>query len=134
VYFYFFTIQPSNNPAFTNTIYQPEALQALRSNTPTSLIQTYYSCVLAPWPALIDAVGVGSASAQFFVFIGFLVYLILLVNMLNTVARADIPSKRKMEKMDAKEAAERDEKIDLMLKLVEAIQADAASGTVVRYK
>jgi hypothetical protein len=71
-------------------------LIALQKNTPTSLIQTYYSCVLAPWPAFVTAVGVGSASATVFVTVGFAFYVFSTILILNWCFSAKIPSKKKM--------------------------------------
>ena len=89
-------IQPSVTPAYSNTLYASKVMTALETNTPTSLIQTYYSCVLAPWPAFLQAVGVGTASASFFVFIGFACYIFVLIQTLNACFAARIPSKSRM--------------------------------------
>lgn len=68
----------------------------LQKNTPTSLIQTYYSCVLAPWPALLAAVGIGSSSAGAFVTVGFAFYVFCTLLVLNKFFGANIPSKKAM--------------------------------------
>ena len=92
----FHIAQPSVTPAYSNTLYVPKVMSSLEKNTPTSLIQTYYSCVLAPWPAFLQAVGIGTASAAFFVFGGFSCYMFLLVQFLNACLAARIPSTSKM--------------------------------------
>jgi hypothetical protein len=71
-------------------------LIALQKNTPTSLIQTYYSCVLAPWPAFVSAVGIGSSSAGVFLTVGFAFYVFSTMMILNWFYGANIPSKKKM--------------------------------------
>lgn len=91
-YFY----QPSSTPAFSNTIYIKNELVKLQKNTPTSLIQTYYSCVLAPWPALLNAVGIGFSSATVFVVVGFAVYVFMILFVLNRYFGANIPSRKSM--------------------------------------
>lgn len=68
----------------------------LQKNTPTSLVQTYYSCVLAPWPAFFAAVGIGSSSAGAFLTVGFATYVFLTLFMLNNLFGANIPSKKAM--------------------------------------
>lgn len=91
-YFY----QPSSTPAYSNTLYIKNELIMLQKVTPTSLIQTYYSCVLAPWPALLNAVGVGASSATVFVMVGFAVYVFFILFLLNRYYGANIPSKKAM--------------------------------------
>jgi Na+-driven multidrug efflux pump len=65
----------------------------LQKNTPTSLVQTYYSCVLAPWPSFLAAVGIGSSSAGVFLAVGFAFYVLGLTTVLNRFFGANIPSK-----------------------------------------
>jgi hypothetical protein len=60
------------------------------------LIQTYYSCVLAPWPALLAAVGIGSSSAGVFLLVGFAFYVFVTLFVLNRYFGANIPSKKAM--------------------------------------
>jgi hypothetical protein len=74
-YFY----QPSANPAYSNTLYQSTVMKTLETNTPTSLVQTYYSCVLPVGPAVIEAIGIGVSAGAFFVFAGFVFVCILMV-------------------------------------------------------
>lgn len=85
-------LQPSSTPAFSNTIYVPQELRKLQSNTPTSLVETYYSCVLAPWPAFYTAVGLGAASVGVWIPLAFAVYMFLSVKGLNMFFNAKIPS------------------------------------------
>jgi hypothetical protein len=92
IYYY----QPSSTPAFSNTLYAKNELIALQKNTPTSLIQTYYSCVLAPWPAFLAAVGIGSSSASVFLTVGFAFYVFVTILILNRFYGANIPSKKAM--------------------------------------
>lgn len=95
------------------------------------MIQTYYSCVLAPWEAFYEAVGIGAASAGAFVPVLFAIYLLLTYLMLNYCWGANIPS-RAMTDRAAEEEAERKEqqfeemleKTERMTKLWEALQAD----------
>lgn len=87
---------PGINLAYKNTIYMEKTLKLLQKNTPTSLIQQYYSCVLAPWPALFNAIGIGTSTAGVFVFVGILCYVALLLFILNYVFDAKIPTKRQM--------------------------------------
>jgi hypothetical protein len=89
-------MQPSSTPAYSNTLYVKNELIKLQKNTPTSLIQTYYSCVLAPWPAFLAAVGIGSSSAGVFLAVGFAVYVFTTLFLLNNFFGADIPSKKAM--------------------------------------
>jgi len=91
-----FFYQPTSTPAFNNTIYNLKELRRLQKYTPTSLIQTYYSCVLAPWPALLNAVGVGFSSATVFVVVGFAVYTFMILFVMNRYFGANIPSKKQM--------------------------------------
>ena len=91
-YFY----QPSSTPAYSNTLYVKNELIALQKNTPTSLIQTYYSCVLAPWPALLAAVGIGSSTATVFLLVGFAFYVFVVIFLLNRYFAGNIPSKKAM--------------------------------------
>ena len=156
--------KPSSTPAFSNTIYLPNVMKKLQTNTPTSLIQTYYSCVLAPLPAIIQAVGIGTSSATFFVFLALAVYIFVLIQVLNRGFGAEIPSKHRMvlflllisvkmfcsnitmmlmfisvlvrafvqsvELFDKTNEHER--KIEKIMTLINAMESDAANGTVVR--
>lgn len=70
-------------------------LKKLTANSPTSLIQSYYSCVLAPWPAFYAAVGLGSASMGVYVPLAFAIYMLLSVQLLNHFNKAGIPAKAK---------------------------------------
>jgi hypothetical protein len=54
--------QPSINPAFKDTIYDEKLLNLLALKTPTSLVETYYSCVMSTWRAVYDAIGLGAAT------------------------------------------------------------------------
>lgn len=52
--------------------------------------------MLAPWPAFLNAVGVGASSATVFVMVGFAVYVFFILFLLNRYYGANIPSKRAM--------------------------------------
>ena len=90
-----FYYQPSSTPAFSNTIYLATALKKLQTNTPTSLVETYYSCVLAPWPAFYTAVGLGASSVGIWVPLAFTLYMFISVQWLNAFHNAQIPGLKK---------------------------------------
>lgn len=122
--------QPSTTPAFTNTLYVSSELVALQKNTPTSLIQTYYSCVLAPWPAFYAAVGLGAASVGVWVPLAFAIYMLISVQWLNYFYKAEIPALKKKERDEAKAAELRDKDLDILLAQFKALRQDVMDGRI----
>lgn len=106
-------------------------LRMLEKNTPTSLIQTYYSCVLAPWPAFYAAVGLGFASVSIWVPLAFAIYMLVTLHWLNYFHGHNIPGIKAKEKTEALEKEERDRDIDLMLKQFRALRQDVHDGHIV---
>mmetsp|Transcript_3267 Transcript_3267/g.7540 ORF Transcript_3267/g.7540 Transcript_3267/m.7540 type:complete len:155 (+) Transcript_3267:424-888(+) len=94
----------------------------LEKKTPTSLVQTYYSCVLAPVPALIDAFGIGVSAGSFFVFLGFLGFCLLMVLGLG------VPLKGKLDKEVAEQQLAREKELHEVVSLVLALKKDMLAG------
>ena len=87
--------------------------------------------MLAPWPAFLAAVGIGTSSAGAFVTVGFAVYVLFSLLLLNYYFKAKIPRKGKMAASDKAQQDFKDKELEMMRAVVEALKNDVQRGSVV---
>ncbi len=107
-----FLYQPSTTPAFTDTLYSARTMAVVMKRAPTSLIETYYSCVLGIWDSIFQAIGLANSSVQFFITVGFFIYFYTVVTYLNKVQNKEIELLKEKKKRLAREAKMREKQLD----------------------
>lgn len=107
-----FLYQPSSTPAFTDTLYAPRTMAVITKRAPTSLVETYYSCVLGVWDSIFQAIGLANSTVQFFVTVGFFLYFYSVVTYLNKIRNKDIEMLKSKKKRLAREAKLREKQLD----------------------
>lgn len=112
--------QPANAPAFTNTLYNSKVMAYAVKTPPTILIQSYYSCVLRIYDALVQASGLSVANTQLYVSIAMIIYVFMIVNFYNKIANEKVMFKS--EKLKAAEL-EQQEKDDFLAAILEDVRA-----------
>lgn len=107
-----FLYQPSSTPAFTDTLYASRTMAVIIKRAPTSLVETYYSCVLGVWDSIFQAIGLANSTVQFFVTVGFFLYFYSVVTYLNKIRNKDIEMLKSKKKRLAREAKLREKQLD----------------------
>lgn len=85
--------QPSNTPAYTNTLYNSQVMAYAVKTPPTVLIQSYYSCVMTVWNALQAASGLAVANTQAYIGLGIMAYVYIAVLIYNQLLKSFVPYK-----------------------------------------
>ena len=107
-----FSYQPSSTPAYQDTIYNARTMTVITKRAPTSLVETYYSCVLSTWDSIFQAIGLANSSVQFFVTVGFFIYFYSVVTYLNKVHNKDIEMLKAKKRRLAREYKMREKQLD----------------------
>lgn len=135
-----FSYQPSSTPAYQDTIYNARTMTVISKRAPTSLVETYYSCVLSTWDSIFQAIGLANSSVQFFVTVGFFIYFYTVVTYLNKVQKKDIELLKAKKRRLAREYKMREKQLDrvatvfgVMKTRFDALCDDIKAGDKVRF-
>lgn len=107
-----YSYQPSSTPAYQDTIYNQRTMTVITKRAPTSLVETYYSCVLSVWDSIFQAIGLANSSVQFFVTVGFFIYFYSVVTYLNKMQNKDIEMLKTKKRRIARENKMREKQLD----------------------
>jgi hypothetical protein len=134
-----YSYQPTATPAYHDSIYSSRTMAVITKRAPTSLIETYYSCVLSIWDSIFQAIGLANSSVQFFVTVGFFIYFYSVVTYLNKVQKKEIELLKQKKRRMAREALMREKQLDrvavvfgVMKTRFDALCDDKKSGDRVR--
>lgn len=102
------------------------ALKSMILTPPVQLIQSYFTCVLDPWNAFYQAVGLANSNTQVYVSLFMLFYMYVVMYFYNRFRQRKVPSKLEKLKRADQEIAE-------LKSIVRSLIVDIKAGRTVGF-